>query len=52
MKRYAVYYTNRFIESYDELDKAIKCAKSFRNTFTFVDVIDTKTNKVVYSWSY
>ena len=52
MKRYAVYYMNRFMESYDEFDKAIKCAMGLRDDYTFVDVIDTKTGKVVYTWIY
>lgn len=56
MKRYKVIYCNRFIKSFkfksfDEMDKAIEFAKNLHNTFTFVEVIDSKTSKIVYEWS-
>lgn len=52
MNRYAVFYVNRFVKSYDEISDAIKCAKALRNSYTFVDVIDSDTGKVVYTWCY
>lgn len=52
MNRYAVFYVDRFVKSYDKISDAIKCAKTLQNSYTFVDVIDSENGKVVYTWCY
>ena len=52
MNRFVVFYVNRVIVSYDDINDAIRCAKQLRNSYTFVDVIDSYNGEVVYTWCY
>ena len=52
MERYVVFYVNRFVHTYNDLNDAISCAKKMRKSYSFVDVIDSETGKVIYTWCY
>ena len=52
MERYVVFYVNRIVKSYNNVDDAISCAKKMRKDYTFVDVIDSYTGEIVYTWVY
>lgn len=52
-KRYAISFCNHLIGSTDWHIEAIRyCLCNLRLTYTFIDIIDTETGMVVWTWDY
>lgn len=52
MRRYRVYYLDRFVYQSDNLDDAIEHAETLQYNYSYVDVYDTVYGVKVYTWCY